>query len=842
MSDSNGTAPTLLPQHVEDLRRSGLSDEQIAACHFRSETDPRKVGKLLRWSGPATDLVPCLVIPFPEPGGTLNGYSRIKPDKPRQGKDDGKPRKYEAPYKKANRLFFPPRTRSLLGNITVPLLITEGEKKAAKSDQEGFPCLGVTGVYNWQVKRSDKDKSADAPRKLIADFKSVALKGRPVFIVFDSDFAENSMVQWAEWHLAEALTAAGAVVQVVRLSGGPDGAKVGLDDFFVAHGPNGPDEFRKLLADAKPPEKPKDPRPEILVGPREFICVHQAIEALAKRDHDIYQRGGQLVRVTRPTRAKSYRRFSASGAPKIEPIPAPNLRTRLTQVATICMMKKKDGDLEKVEIHPPDWLAAQIMSMGTWLGIRPLEGVITTPSLLEDGSVLQRPGYHAPSGLIYLPEPDADYPPLPEQMTQALAQRARDALLEVVCDFPFVSDEHRAAWMAALLTPLARTAFDGPSPFFLIDGNIRGVGKGLLADTIAIISTGRDFARATYTDDRDEMQKVITAIALEGERLVLFDNLVGAFGNPTLDNALTAVEWQNRLLGTNNRPRLPLLASWYGTGNNIMLLADSGRRVCPIRLESHDEHPENKPAADYRHPNLLAWVREHRTRLLMAALTILSAYCRAGRPDQGLESWGSFEGWSALVRNAIVWVDLPDPALTREEFVAHSDRDVESLRGLLAGWQEIDPEGAGRTAGQVIDILKDKKRLDEFCVLREVLADLFDLSQGKLPSPQKLGYLLRRYRGRNVGGVCFDSRPAHGGRVAWRVRNIGAGRGSSGGDGWDGGDGGHVHPTVPNANKTEKGQNKETNFDLAAGVNIPTMPTIPTMSTDPGTTTEEGDA
>jgi hypothetical protein len=461
--------------------------------------------------------------------------------------------------------------------------------------------------------------------------------------------------------------------------------------------------------------------------------------------------------------------------------------------------------------------------------------VITTPTLLEDGSVLQRPGYYAESGLLFVAEPDAGFPELPEQMTQALAERARDALLEVVCDFPFASDAHRASWMAGLLTPLARTAFDGPSPFFLIDGNIRGAGKGLLADTIAQITSGRDFARATYTDDRDEMQKVITSIALEGERLVLFDNLVGAFGNPTLDNALTAVEWQNRLLKTNYRPRLPLVASWYGTGNNIMLLADSGRRVCPIRLESHDEAPEKR--SDFRHPNLLAWVREHRARLLAAALTILSAYCRAGRPDQGLESWGSYEGWSALVRNAIVWAGLPDPALTREELVTHSDRDVESLRGLIAGWREVDPEGEGRTAGQVIELLKDKKRLDEFCVLREVLADLFDLSQGKLPSVQKLGYLLRRYRGRNVGGVCFDSRPAHGGRVAWMVRSVVAPRQWSAGDGWDGGDGGDVYLSGPNGSNGTK----DARPDLAGVVNIPTIPTIPTMPTD-SSSMEEGDA
>jgi hypothetical protein len=344
MTQSNGTSPDLLPQHLDDLRRSGLVDETIRAAHLRSEKDSKLIGALLGWRGPAKTLGDCLVFPYPDRDGTYNGYSRVKPDKPRVGKKDGKPNKYESPIGKSNRVFFPPHTLAVLGDVAIPLIITEGEKKCLKSDQEGFVCLGLVGVYGWQAKRTEKEKSKDAPRKLIADLKHIPWKDRTTYIVFDSDIAGNSMVQWAEWHLAEALTIAGASVKVVRLPAGPDGAKVGLDDYLVLHGP---DEFRKLLADAKPPEKPKDQRPEIIIGPREFISVQQAIEALAKRDHNIYQRGGQLVRVTRPARATSSRRLAPSGAPKIEPIPVPNLRTRLTQCATISMIKRtKDGEEE----------------------------------------------------------------------------------------------------------------------------------------------------------------------------------------------------------------------------------------------------------------------------------------------------------------------------------------------------------------------------------------------------------------------------------------------------------------------------------------------------------------
>jgi DNA polymerase-1 len=276
------------------------------------------------------------------------------------------------------------------------------------------------------------------------------------------------------------------------------------------------------------------------------------------------------------------------------------------------------------------------------------------------------------------------------------------------------------------------------------------------------------------------MSKTITAIAHAGDRMILFDNLGGFLGNPSIDNALTATEWQGRILGKSEQPRVPLLTTWYGTGNNVILLADTTRRVCPIRLESPDEKPEER--AGFRYPDLMAWVREHRRRLLVAALTILSAYCRAGRPDQRLKPWGSFEGWSALVRGAIVWAGLPDPGLAREELAAQADTEANNLRALIAGWQEIDPDGEGKTANGAVELLKETAESGAYPTLREALSDLFDLPLGKLPSPRTLGNKLSKWRGRNVGGRCSDYRRVEGNR-AWFVRPIG--RGGASGDSGD---------------------------------------------------------
>src|SRR5262245_29051006 len=83
---ANGAAAAhpcrLLPQHLADLHRSGLTDAYIAACGFRSGTDSTDIGKLLRWQNYRGQLGPVLVIPYRDATGKYGKYARIKPDKP----------------------------------------------------------------------------------------------------------------------------------------------------------------------------------------------------------------------------------------------------------------------------------------------------------------------------------------------------------------------------------------------------------------------------------------------------------------------------------------------------------------------------------------------------------------------------------------------------------------------------------------------------------------------------------------------------------------------------------------------------------------------------------------
>jgi hypothetical protein len=493
-----------------------------------------------------------------------------------------------------------------------------------------------------------------------------------------------------------------------------------------------------------------DPRPAITITTEEYEVNDQAIAALAA-DPDLYQRGGLLVHVV--TEAIAEKGITRPPAPRIAALPQPLLRERLTSWAR--WVQVADKGLKPA--HPPGWCVSAVFARSHWPGIKPLEGVVTYPVLRLDGTLLLENGYDPDTGLLLAY--DGDLPAVPDHPTLQEARRARDRLLDVVTDFPFKAEVHKAAWLASLLTPLCRYAYEGPTPLFLTDANTPGTGKGLLQEVTAHILTGAPFTLAAYTGDEDELRKRITSLVMAGDRCVLLDNLEGKFGNATLNAALTARAWEDRVLGVNKMFRGPMQVVWYATGNNVAAHVDTIRRTVHIHLETREERPEERK--DFKHPKLLAWVQARRRKLLAAALTILRGYVAAGRPDLGLTAWGSFEGWSGLVRNAVVWCGLPDPGLTRAALREQSDTTSADVAALMLCWARLDRYETGLTVAEVCRRAfgrpgpgepESAAECEEYLELRDVIESLVGRND-----PGALGRLLRKFRRRVLGGMMFDA-------------------------------------------------------------------------------------
>lgn len=451
--------------------------------------------------------------------------------------------------------------------------------------------------------------------------------------------------------------------------------------------------------------RPSDTRPEILVTHELSEVVEQAVAALAL-DPVVYQRAGELVHVVTPRTGpppKLGGREAVRDAPVIRSMPPAVLATRLAAAGRWRRQTAK-GEWKPSTV-PRDAIAA-VHGLGEWGGVRPIVGVISAPTMRPDGSVLQAPGYDAPTGMLHWPA--LRYPPVDDAPTREDAEEAAESLLDLVVDFPFAAPSDRSAWLALVLTLVARTYLAGTVPFFAVDANKRGSGKSTLVDLATLIASGADAARMPASEKDEELRKQITSQLLIGSPLVMIDNVkTGAkFGSPGFDALLTSTVWTDRDLGRMRMLFLPSRAVWCATGNNMGFVGDLERRALRIRLASDLEKPENR--TDFRHGNedaLKALALKDRHILVTQALTILRAHRVAGAPLGG-PGWGSFGEWATKIAGAVRWLGLPDPCLSRVSADAEEDTDGHATSATIAALTYLTAQ-AGRyvTAREIVDAL-----------------------------------------------------------------------------------------------------------------------------------------
>src|SRR5262249_2533044 len=129
------------PEHLADLRRSGLTDETIVAQKART-IPPHMIDQPLGSTAPKVRHA--YLIPFPDPRGGWMDHVRMKVF-PSIVTDNGTI-KYLQPKRSGVRIFFPLSTLDAALHSTEDLYIVEGEKKALAVTQLGLPAVGICGV------------------------------------------------------------------------------------------------------------------------------------------------------------------------------------------------------------------------------------------------------------------------------------------------------------------------------------------------------------------------------------------------------------------------------------------------------------------------------------------------------------------------------------------------------------------------------------------------------------------------------------------------------------------------------------------------------------------------
>jgi putative DNA primase/helicase len=314
------------------------------------------------------------------------------------------------------------------------------------------------------------------------------------------------------------------------------------------------------------------------------------------------------------------------------------------------------------------------------------------------------------------------------------------------------------------LTALQRRLLESV-PLFAFDAPTQRSGKSLLAESLGIFATGRKPAAVGVPREGDEFRKAITSALRENQAQVNLDNITRPLDSSDLARALTQSEYADRLLGANRMLRLPTNILWTATGDNLMFHGDLPSRTLISRIDPQVERPEDRHFAI---ADLPAHLREHRKRLVAAALTVVRAFHVAGRPRQNVKPWGGFDQWSREIREPLVWLGLADPCASREQIVAN-DPDRELTAEVFRAWHAAFGEQA-LLAREVIAAAGDGA-YEELRQALLVIAARRDDSQ-KIDA-LRLGHWLKSKKDRVVDGLRLTPDQPIRGTQVWRVKVAG---------------------------------------------------------------------
>ena len=511
-----------------------------------------------------------------------------------------------------------------------------------------------------------------------------------------------------------------------------------------------------LDPDAIPEETPDfSPGPDLrVVKPRlpelDITNEADAIDGLlgimaAEQLPDLYKRSGGPCWVYEDDQ----------GNPLIKQLAADNLRAYLAEHVTTYQVVRDpltEGTQEVRELLMPK-------TCGTVLGrkdwpLLPLRGIVASPVVRPDGSLLQAPGYDKATGLYM--HPRVPLRRLNPQVTAEAVQRAKAIVLDqMLADFPFVAASDRAQYLGALLSPIVRPYIPGPTPLVVITGTSQASGKTLLKDAFGRLY---GLAETPWAENDAELRKAITAKLWDcGDPVIAMDNLPNGhiIKSPILSSLVTSETWSDRLLGSTSSVTMPNDRLWVLTGNNLRTGGDNGRRTLWVRLDPDCPNPDQRD--NFTVGDLRAWLTENASTVVAALVTMVRGWLAAGAQTINTRM-GDYSKWASVIAGILGFLEIPGWLADRDNSTTVLDDEAQEWAAFLTAWHK-SPMGQQTVTTKELLALKDA---------------VPQLHNGDLPSGKQLGHWLKARQGRYFEDLkvvlAYDS---HLKQNTWRVERHG---------------------------------------------------------------------
>jgi putative DNA primase/helicase len=479
----------------------------------------------------------------------------------------------------------------------------------------------------------------------------------------------------------------------------------------------------------------------VLSGLRHW-AADQGLQAMASARVPFYQRGRSLVRA-----ALSKAKTSDGQVVEIPGIVDVTLPILCRALGSVAEWERVKADGEPVRIDPPKEVVEQIGSMfGEW-PFPPLTGVIGTPTMRPDGSILDAVGYDDATGLVLISPPKM--PSIPDRPTRVQANQARETLLDLLSEFPFADETSRSVALSMILTAVLRGALLPAVPMHVATAPQPGTGKSYLLDIASAIATGERCAVIAIAPNPEETEKRLIGAALSGQPIIAIDNVSDTLAGDFLMQVTERPLLQVRPLGTSKPISISNTFTVFANGNNLCAAADLVRRTIICRLDANLENPEEREFKS----NPVKVVLADRGKYVAACLVIGRAYIVAERPGM-LRSLPSFEPWSDLVRSAIVWIGMNDPCDSME--LARAEDPIRAARSaVFTSWAtELGLNPNGLTTAELIS---EAEAIDDHGFLhkgfREACLSVAAERSGTTISGRRLGKYLASAEKNRVGDL-----------------------------------------------------------------------------------------
>ncbi|MEF8753238.1 MAG: hypothetical protein V5B60_04730 [Accumulibacter sp.] len=422
--------------------------------------------------------------------------------------------------------------------------------------------------------------------------------------------------------------------------------------------------------------------------------------------------------------------------------------------------------------NPPPSVCRSVLALRDTRRLKPLEAVISAPTVRPDGSLFCTLGYDANTHLLF----DCDQTPpfVPETPTVEQARQALDRLWQPFKYFPFVGNIDRAVHLAALLTAAVRAVLP-TAPAFGYDAPVQASGKTLLARSVGVLAAGSGLGVWPHTSGRndDEVRKRLFTVLRSGTRALVWDNVTGIFDSGAMASLLTSPDYQDRILGVSVSSLVPNRVLLLMTGNNLCLAGDMARRALVARIDPKSAQPF---ARDFAIDPYAVCVAD-RQNMIAAALTLIRFYLSAGVERLGAGRMASFEQWDDWVRQTVIYVDRAlDPGKfgdIMEQVKANqaNDPDQEALGALLRSWQMCFGENAVTAAEVLKEAHSPFNTADASAGQLGAALEEFNPRGGDLSS-KSLGRILKFRLDRVVGDLRLEQAGQRDGTMLWRVRAL----------------------------------------------------------------------